>query len=151
MLAAEINALLAETLDILRRLEEKERRAAGGGGGIGGGGGEGGDETPSSEGMGGGSLSSSASPSSSSAAFARHRHPRLRTSETKLYAYILKSDEVSYLSSLTLAYRALPPVGARSRTFADECIDAARASMRSHDETMNMVEDQALKIGHLHW
>ncbi|RYP22634.1 hypothetical protein DL767_008995 [Monosporascus sp. MG133] len=74
-----------------------------------------------------------------------------RRSEIQLYVWILKSDEVAYLSSLTLVYRALPPMGQRSRTFADECIDAARAAMRSHQETMDMNDNKALKVGHLHW
>lgn len=174
-LAAEVNELLAETLDILRRLEETERREAGGEEGEGGGGGDGegerrGGRNPAPSGPSNrpttttttdsSLLPATASSSSSSSSPSKpqhgkhkhhHHHHHLPSTETQLYAYILKSDEVSYLSSLTLAYRALPPVGTRSRTFADECIDAARATMRSHEETMNMVEDQALKIGHLHW
>ena len=172
ILSAEINELLAETLELLRRMGEKERReeeqdqqqggrrrqqqqqqqplpksrssAAAAAATVG--------ESPSLF----SSSSTSASPPNAAAAATaakkhRHKHPRLHSTETQLYVYILKSDEVSYLSSLTLAYRALPPLGARSRTFADECIDAAREAMRSHQETMNMVEDEALKIGHLHW
>ncbi|RYO86923.1 hypothetical protein DL766_005990 [Monosporascus sp. MC13-8B] len=103
-LAAEFNRQLAETHDILARLEEQ--------------------------------LSTL---------------QQQRRNEIQLYIWILKSDEVSYLSSLTLAYRALPPMGQRSRTFADECIDAARAAMLSHQETMDMNGDKALKVGHLHW
>ncbi|RYP62704.1 hypothetical protein DL769_007211 [Monosporascus sp. CRB-8-3] len=105
VLAADFNRLLAETHDILARLQEQ--------------------------------LSTLSS--------------QQRRKEIQLYICILKSDEVAYLSSLTLAYRALPPMGQRSRTFADECIDAARAAMRSHQETMDMNDDKALKLGHLHW
>lgn len=72
-------------------------------------------------------------------------------SEGRMFALTLKSDEVSYFQSLALTYRALPPNGPRSRTFADECIDMARASMRCHHEAMDMMEDQSLKIVYIHW
>ncbi|KAH9905404.1 fungal-specific transcription factor domain protein [Xylariomycetidae sp. FL2044] len=72
--------------------------------------------------------------------------------EGQMFAIILKSDEVSYLSSLALACRAMPPTpGGRSRTFSDECIDVARAAMRSHLEAMEMMDDQSLKIVYIHW
>ncbi|KAK8023778.1 hypothetical protein PG993_011844 [Apiospora rasikravindrae] len=85
------------------------------------------------------------------------------------------SDEVGYWSSAALAYRALPPSttnngggggggggagdvsgaaggkGNKSRTFADECTDAARAAMRSHQECMDMMNDTSLKVIYLHW
>ncbi|KAI1818659.1 fungal-specific transcription factor domain protein [Poronia punctata] len=71
--------------------------------------------------------------------------------EGRMFALTLKSDEVSYLQSLTLTYRALPPNGPRSRTFSDECIDMARASMRCHHEAIDMMDDQSLKIVYIHW
>jgi hypothetical protein len=71
--------------------------------------------------------------------------------EGRMFALTLKSDEVSHFQSLTLTYRALPPNGPRSRTFADECIDMARASMRCHQEAMEMMDDQSLKIVYIHW
>ncbi|KAI0903885.1 fungal-specific transcription factor domain protein [Ustulina deusta] len=71
--------------------------------------------------------------------------------EARMFALTLKSDEVSFLASLSLTYRALPPNGARSRTFADECIDAARASMRCHLEAIAMMDEQSLKIVYIHW
>ncbi|KAI0130377.1 fungal-specific transcription factor domain-containing protein [Xylariales sp. AK1849] len=72
--------------------------------------------------------------------------------EGRMYEIILKSDEVSYYSSLSLAYRALPPSGTgRSRTFADECLESARAAMRSHQEAMAMMDDTSLQIVYLHW
>ncbi|TGJ78506.1 hypothetical protein E0Z10_g10258, partial [Xylaria hypoxylon] len=58
---------------------------------------------------------------------------------------------VSFLASLSLTYRALPPNGPRSRTFADECIDAARASMRVHLEATAMMDQQSLQIVYIHW
>ncbi|KAL7621644.1 hypothetical protein AAE478_008971 [Parahypoxylon ruwenzoriense] len=73
------------------------------------------------------------------------------TAEGRMFALMLKSDEVSYLSSLALTYRAMPPTGTRSRTFSDECIDAAREAMACHQETMNMMDDQSLKIVYIHW
>ncbi|KAI1409868.1 fungal-specific transcription factor domain-containing protein [Hypoxylon sp. FL1857] len=71
--------------------------------------------------------------------------------EGRMFALMLKSDEVSYLSSLALTYRAMPPAGTRSRTFSDECIDAARAAMLCHQEAMEMMDDQSLKIMYIHW
>jgi hypothetical protein len=75
-----------------------------------------------------------------------------------VYFGILRSDEVSYYSSLALVYRALPApataneMGANgSRFFADECIDAARAAMRGHQAIMDILPDTAMKVGHLHW
>ncbi|KAI0391910.1 fungal-specific transcription factor domain protein [Xylariaceae sp. FL0594] len=89
-----------------------------------------------------------------------------RDAEGRMFALTLKSDEVSYLQTLTLTYRALPPTGTgtgtgtgRSRTFADECIDAARASMRCYQETIDMIDQggaadvvsHSLKIVYIHW
>lgn len=68
------------------------------------------------------------------------------------FEIILKSDEVSYYSSLALAYRALPPSGTgRSRAFADECLEAARAAMRSHEEAIGMIDDLSLRVVYMHW
>lgn len=71
--------------------------------------------------------------------------------EERMFAITLKSDEVSYLASLALTYRALPPNGSRSRTFADECIDAARASIASHLEATELMDEPSLKIVYIHW
>ncbi|KAK7973848.1 subtilisin-like serine protease [Apiospora arundinis] len=89
--------------------------------------------------------------------------------DSQMFALILKSDEVGYWSSAALAYRALPPStngggggggdsgsrggngNAKNRTFADECTDAARAAMRSHQECMDMMSDTSLKVIYLHW
>ncbi|KAI1765784.1 fungal-specific transcription factor domain-containing protein [Hypoxylon sp. FL1150] len=71
--------------------------------------------------------------------------------EGKMFVLMLKSDEVSYLSSLALTFRAMPPVGTRSRTFSDECIDAARAAISCHQETMDLMDDPSLKIVYIHW
>ncbi|KAK8109489.1 hypothetical protein PG999_007626 [Apiospora kogelbergensis] len=86
--------------------------------------------------------------------------------DSQMFALILKSDEVGYWSSAALAYRALPPSRAsgggeagggggpargKSRTFADECTNAARAAMRSHQECMDMMSDTSLKVIYMHW
>lgn len=72
--------------------------------------------------------------------------------DAKMFEIILKSDEVSYYSSLALAQRALPPSGTgRSRTFADECLDSARAAMTSHEEAMAMMDEISLQIVYMHW
>jgi hypothetical protein len=72
--------------------------------------------------------------------------------DSKMFELILKSDEVSYYSSIALAQRALPPSGTgRSRTFADECLDSARAAMTSHEEAMAMMDDISLQIVYMHW
>lgn len=77
---------------------------------------------------------------------------RGRGKDEIMFEIILKSDEVSYYSSLALAQRALPPSGSgRSRTFADECLDSARAAMTCHEEAMGMMDDLSLQIVYMHW
>ncbi|KAI1434151.1 fungal-specific transcription factor domain protein [Xylaria sp. CBS 124048] len=71
--------------------------------------------------------------------------------EARMFAITLKADQVSFLASLALTYRALPPNGPRSRTFSDECIEAARASMRCHQEAIDMMSDRSLRIVYIHW
>lgn len=71
--------------------------------------------------------------------------------EGRMFALMLKSDEVSYLSSLALTYRAMPPAGTRSRTFSDECIDAARAAISCHQEAIEMMDNPSLRIVYIHW
>lgn len=147
-ITAEIKHMLAEARDLHRRLQE-EACSGDGGTPIKGSSGQRQTQHSSSDGSNSNSAAAAALPQKQNKQGAR---PATSPEERELYTYLLKSDEVSYLSSLTLAYRALPPMmGSRSRTFADECIDAARATMRSHQETMAMVDDRSLKIGHLHW
>ncbi|KAJ4401589.1 hypothetical protein N0V82_010858, partial [Gnomoniopsis sp. IMI 355080] len=53
---------------------------------------------------------------------------------------VMKSDQVSFLSSLTLVYRALPPGGAgEGGTFTAECIETARMAMQTHEECMRLM------------
>ncbi|KAI0172907.1 fungal-specific transcription factor domain-containing protein [Hypoxylon sp. FL1284] len=80
-----------------------------------------------------------------------HEFESVDSAEGRMYALIFKSDHVSYLSSLALTYRAIPPTGTRSRTFSDECIDAARAAITTHQEAMDMMDDPSAKTGYIHW
>lgn len=74
--------------------------------------------------------------------------------EPTLIEILTKSDDVSFLSSIALCYRAIPPgvpvpagpgdrVSAHGRsvssTFSFECIDAARESMAAHQGCMQMM------------
>lgn len=61
-------------------------------------------------------------------------------------------DEVSFYSTLTLAYRAIPaPEGAPSR-FCEECIDAARLAMRAHNHCISRItQADYLKAVYVHW
>ncbi|KAF7525768.1 hypothetical protein G7054_g10996 [Neopestalotiopsis clavispora] len=72
--------------------------------------------------------------------------------DSKMFEIILKSDVVSYYSSLALAQRALPPSGTgRSRTFADACLESARLAMTTHEEAISMMDDISLQIVYMHW
>ncbi|KXJ89365.1 hypothetical protein Micbo1qcDRAFT_235197 [Microdochium bolleyi] len=73
--------------------------------------------------------------------------------QSRIFQQILRSDEIGYYSALTLIYRALPPApGSRSRTFADECCEAAYASIRVHLEVVALMGGQnSMMITHLHW
>lgn len=101
-------------------------------------------------------ASSSASSSSASASATTPRGTAAPDDDqSRLFALILQTDEVSYLSSLALAYRAVPPGpapgGGHSRSFAVECLDAARAAMRCHTDFMESLGDTGMKIVYLHW
>ncbi|KAI4600861.1 hypothetical protein KJ359_013024 [Pestalotiopsis sp. 9143b] len=75
-----------------------------------------------------------------------------QSKDSKMFEIILKSDVVSYYSSLALAQRALPPSGTgRSRTFADECLESARLAMTTHHEAIGMMDDISLQIVYMHW
>lgn len=61
-------------------------------------------------------------------------------------------DEVSFYSTLTLAYRAISaPEGVPSR-FCQECIDAARRAMGAHLNCMSQITQGGyLKAIYVHW
>lgn len=72
-------------------------------------------------------------------------------------AMLLKSDEVSILSTLTLVYRAVPP-GAMaappgpSSIFYVECIECARDAVQLHLECTDMFRDNPqLATAYIHW
>ncbi|OAG42549.1 hypothetical protein AYO21_03134 [Fonsecaea monophora] len=65
---------------------------------------------------------------------------------------LLKSAEVSHLASLTLVYRAIPGEPGFPSTFNTECIEAARAAIKCHDECMKHASDNPfVQAGYLHW
>lgn len=66
---------------------------------------------------------------------------------------VMKSDQVSFLSSLTLVYRALPPgAGAGATTFTVECIETARMAMQTHEECMRLMGSNLwVAASYLHW
>lgn len=66
---------------------------------------------------------------------------------------VMKSDQVSFLSSLTLVYRALPPGGAgEGGTFTAECIETARMAMQTHEECMRLMGSNLwVAASYIHW
>lgn len=70
---------------------------------------------------------------------------------------LLKSDEVSILSTLTLVYRAVPPGAIRappgpSAMFCAECIDCARNVVQLHLECTEMFRfNPQLAPAYMHW
>ncbi|KAH6894642.1 hypothetical protein B0T10DRAFT_258238 [Thelonectria olida] len=65
---------------------------------------------------------------------------------------ILKSGQVTHLSSLTLIYRAIPSAPGFPSTFNAECIDAARMAFKCHGECMKLTSDSRYStLGYLHW
>ncbi|ROT38994.1 fungal-specific transcription factor domain-containing protein [Sodiomyces alkalinus F11] len=54
--------------------------------------------------------------------------------------FFLVSDDVLYLSLLTLVYRAAPRPASSPTTFSDECIKAARATLARHQDCMEVLE-----------
>lgn len=64
----------------------------------------------------------------------------------------LKSDEVLYKSSQALIYRAIPAAPGLANTLSTECIEAARAAFRAHQEFMELTEASVvMKTVYLHW
>lgn len=67
---------------------------------------------------------------------------------------VMKSDQVSFLSSLTLVYRAIP-AGAGGHgfsTFTPECIETARMAMQTHEECMKLMGSNLwVAASYIHW
>ncbi|KAL0937838.1 fungal specific transcription factor domain protein [Colletotrichum truncatum] len=65
----------------------------------------------------------------------------------------LRGDELTFQSTLTLIYRALPaPEGSPTR-FSHECIETARFAMQLHLECMQRIAEEGrhLKTVYIHW
>lgn len=80
-----------------------------------------------------------------------------RNGSDAISVMLLKSDEVSILSTLTLVYRAVPP-GAMaappgpSSMFCVECIDCARDVVQLHLECTELFrENPQLSTAYMHW
>ncbi|RYP67209.1 hypothetical protein DL771_007371 [Monosporascus sp. 5C6A] len=88
-----------------------------------------------------------------SLAAARYSQPgQADYDEYKSLRMVLKSDEISFYSSLTLVYRALPPRPGSGSTFSSECIETAREAMRVHQHCIRMVADsEYMTRAYIHW
>lgn len=69
---------------------------------------------------------------------------------------VMKSDQVSFLSSLTLVYRAIPAGagggGHGFSTFTPECIETARLAMQTHEECMKLMGSNLwVAASYIHW
>ena len=59
---------------------------------------------------------------------------------SELVEIFMQGDEVQFLATLTLVYRAIPaPPGSPSR-FSNECLETARQTMRRHKETVALLK-----------
>ncbi|KAM6510743.1 hypothetical protein FSOLCH5_011188 [Fusarium solani] len=59
---------------------------------------------------------------------------------SELVDVFVQGDEVQFLATLTLVYRAIPaPPGSPSR-FSNECLETARQTMRRHKETVALLK-----------
>ncbi|GIK00727.1 hypothetical protein Aspvir_004756 [Aspergillus viridinutans] len=72
---------------------------------------------------------------------------------SEIEGFLIKSDEVSRLAILTLIYRAIPASGESTTTFVPECIETARAALKSHQVCMTSLREssEATKCSYLHW
>lgn len=64
----------------------------------------------------------------------------------------VKGDEVQFLTTLTLVYRAIPaPKGSPSR-FCKECLDTARKAIQVHQESIGLLHyGTYVKSIYVHW
>ncbi|GIJ85287.1 hypothetical protein Asppvi_004143 [Aspergillus pseudoviridinutans] len=78
---------------------------------------------------------------------------RSSDSVSEIEGFLIKSDEVSRFSILTLIYRAIPASGESTTTFVPECIETARAALESHQVCMTNLREssEATKCSYLHW
>lgn len=64
---------------------------------------------------------------------------------------ILGSEMISYHSSLTLIYRAVPQAPDTVPPFSDECIEAARVAFQVHHECLQLAMSPIAQAGYIHW
>lgn len=70
---------------------------------------------------------------------------------TSLVEVFIKGDEVQFLTTLTLVYRAIPaPDGSASR-FCIECLETARKTLREHHGITLLASTSYVKAIHVHW
>ena len=68
------------------------------------------------------------------------------------FALLLKSEEVGYMASLTLAYRAIPPKGVGGHSvstagrFNEDCVDSARDALNTHQYVSTPTHRHALML-----
>ncbi|KAF6810791.1 fungal specific transcription factor domain protein [Colletotrichum sojae] len=65
----------------------------------------------------------------------------------------LRGDELTFQSTLTLIYRALPAPDGSPARFSQECIETARFAMQLHLECMQKIAEEGrhLKAVYIHW
>ncbi|KAL3297039.1 fungal specific transcription factor domain-containing protein [Colletotrichum asianum] len=65
----------------------------------------------------------------------------------------LRGDELTFQSTLTLIYRALPAPEGSSTRFSQECIETARFATQLHLECMQRIAEEGrhLKAVYIHW
>lgn len=72
--------------------------------------------------------------------------------ESRLLDVHLKGDELTFYTTLTLIYRAIPAPEGSPSSFAADCVDAARVAMRIHHECMDMMGSNTyLHAIYIHW
>ena len=70
----------------------------------------------------------------------------------QLIGVLLKGDELSFYTTLTLIYRAIPAPEGSPSSFCSDCINAARLAMRAHQECMSLMGTNVyLQVVYIHW
>lgn len=86
------------------------------------------------------------------AEISRHSRDGAGARKVMVSEMVMKSDQVSFLSSLTLVYRATPPAFAGASTFTSECIETARLAMQTHEECMKLMGSNLwVAASYIHW
>ena len=70
----------------------------------------------------------------------------------KCMKWLVRSDEVSYLWTLALIHRAIPPGPDSCSTFTVDCITTAKRAIEVHTQCMAGLEaHEYLKTVYVHW